>query len=346
VTPRPAIAVVIPARNNAATIEKAVRAAKAQRDAGAPEVIVVDDGSTDDTARRARDAGARVVPNAGRGPAAGRNTGWRAASADVVAFTDSDCIPNPDWCARILSALADTDVGAVGGSYDIANSESPLARVVHAEIMARHDAMEPEVRALGTYNFAARREVLEELNGFNEDYLAASGEDNDISYRILKTGRKLLFLRENTVAHHHPTRLWPYLKSQARHGFWRVKLYLDHPDMKSGDDYSGVADYLAPVFGLLALVAPALGLALAALGAIIGRTSLLWFGVGAIAVSLLSAAAATLCSLPLVKPIRKLGYNREGAVFPWLSGLRASARGWGMLLGAAHFGLLRKGKRT
>jgi len=343
-TGTPEISIVIPAKNSARTIKVAVAGALEQLGVGDVEVIVVDDGSSDDTAKLAADAGARVIQQDPSGPAAARNNGWRAAKAPIIAFTDSDCKPNQQWCARIIEALKDDKVGAVGGSYDNGNPKSKLARVIHAEIKARHARMRRRVRALGTYNFATRREVLEELDGFDESYTNASGEDNDLSYRMLQAGYELHFIHENTVAHRHPSDLWRYLKSQARHGYWRVKLYRDHPSMTGGDDYSTVADYIAPLLGLaaLALVVPALLLVpiVAIAGSIVGAFIIL----GLDTATVLAYLGACFCGIEYAGQIRDTGQTNEAVAFFFLNGLRAAARGLGLLAGLLQFGVpARKG---
>jgi len=334
------IAVVIPARNAVATIEGAIRAALNQRGVTGVEVFVVDDGSTDGTGDAARKFGARVIRLEGSGPAAARNAGWRAAKTEAVAFTDSDCIPNPDWCERILDVLEDKTVGAVGGSYDIANPSSLLARIIHVEILARHQLMPSDVHALGTYNFAARRELLEQLGGFDESYTAASGEDNDISYRILKAGRRLVFLHDNTVSHFHPTRLVKYLRSQAKHGFWRVKLYLDHPTMTAGDDYSHRSDFAAPFLGLGSLMFLALAVLFAVCTACGQWTRDYLPAKAAWGLAVIFFALAAACGRDLMVRIHRLGYKSEARVFPFFNAARAMARGLGMLAGIFHFGLM------
>jgi cellulose synthase/poly-beta-1,6-N-acetylglucosamine synthase-like glycosyltransferase len=179
----------------------------------------------------------------------------------VICFTDSDCIPATDWLANLLQGFTNWRVGAVAGSYDIANRDSWLARWVHREIMERHERMPALVRAFGTYNVAIPRYVLEATGGFDPRYRRASGEDNDLSYRILKMGWRIAFTPQARVAHHHPDRLWKYLKDQARHGYWRATLYLNHPRMMAGDDYTRGRDRLEPLlvlgmvgFSILALL--------------------------------------------------------------------------------------------
>jgi glycosyltransferase involved in cell wall biosynthesis len=245
------VSVVIPAYNAQRTIGEAVAHSLSQtRGSLQVELIVVDDGSTDDTAAIAENAGAAVIRQENAGPAAARNRGWQSASGTFICFTDSDCIPAADWMENLLDGFTNQQVGAVAGSYDIANSSSWLARWVQQEIMERHKRMPPFVRAFGSYNVAIPRHVLQATGGFDSSYRRASGEDNDLSYKIIKQGYRIAFRPQAKVAHYHPDKLWTYLKEQYRHGFWRAKLYKDHPDMVGGDDYTRLRDRLEPILVL------------------------------------------------------------------------------------------------
>ena len=114
------VSVVIPARNAAATIGRTLSALGAQQTDASYEVIVVDDGSTDDTIAIARAAGARVLEQHAQGPAQARNLGRRSANAGVLAFTDADCYPDPGWVEAALAAVAGADFvqGAVRPERD------------------------------------------------------------------------------------------------------------------------------------------------------------------------------------------------------------------------------------
>jgi glycosyltransferase involved in cell wall biosynthesis len=263
------VSVVIPAYNAQDTIAQAVAHSLAQ--AKGPmevEVVVVDDGSVDETAKIAESAGATVIKQENAGPAAARNRGWKSATGQVICFTDSDCVPMSGWLENLLDGFSDRQVGAVAGSYEIANTGSWLAHWVHQEIMERHKRMPAFIRAFGSYNVAIPRYMLEATGGFDPVYRRASGEDNDLSYRIIKKGWRIAFRPQARVAHYHPERVWKYLMEQYRHGFWRAKLYKAHPDMTGGDDYTRLRDRIEPILVLGILGFPLL--------AVLGMVPFVW----------------------------------------------------------------------
>jgi glycosyltransferase involved in cell wall biosynthesis len=236
----PKASVVIPAFNAQQTIVHVIQAVLAQTYPGDIEIIVVDDGSTDrtpDIVQSFREV--RYIRQENAGPASARNKGASVAKGQFIFFTDSDCIAHRNWIERLFKGFIDDNIGVVCGSYGIANDQSMLARSIHREILYRHHFLMPRFpQAFGSYNFCVRRHVFSEAGGFNEDYRRASGEDNDLSYKILKSGYRIYFVKDALVDHYHPTSIRKYLKEQFRHGFWRAKMYWDHPGMVRGDDYT------------------------------------------------------------------------------------------------------------
>jgi len=236
----PSVSVVIPAYNAQNTLGGALQALCHQSYPGHIEIIVVDDGSVDGTAGEARSfPNVRYFRQENAGPASARNRGAREASGEFLFFTDSDCRPQQVWVEKMVAGFSADDIGVVAGSYGIANPTSPLARVIHHEIIFRHNQRMPEFpRAFGSYNVAFRRRVFENAGGFNAAYRRASGEDNDLSYKVLRQGQRIRFLKDAVVDHFHQESFGRYLKEQYRHGYWRAKMYLDHPGMARGDDYT------------------------------------------------------------------------------------------------------------
>ena len=325
------VSVVIPAYNAQDTIAQAVSHSLAQ--AKGPmevEVVVVDDGSTDDTAEVAESVGARVIRQKNLGPASSRNKGWESTSGNLICFTDADCIPSPGWLENLLDGFTDLQAGAVAGSYEVANTSSWLARWVHQEIMERHKRMPPFIRAFGSYNVAIPRHVLQATGGFDPVYRRASGEDNDLSYRIIKKGWRIALRPQAKVAHYHPEKLWKYLMEQYRHGFWRAKLYKAHPDMTGGDDYTRLRDRIEPILVLGILGFPLL--------AVLGMVPFVWP---------LVFVLVLYFSIQLSWPVS--WWLREGKAdaLPYcgVTFLRGFTRTFGLVAGFLRFGLKKGPKR-
>jgi cellulose synthase/poly-beta-1,6-N-acetylglucosamine synthase-like glycosyltransferase len=189
------------------------------------------------------------------GPAAARNHGARIAKADLLVFTDSDCVPHPDWLSQLTAGFKSEDVAVVMGGYGISNPKSLLAFCVYKEIVYRHEKLLPNYpKVFGSYNFCVKKKVFERVGGFDVSYRNASGEDNDLSYKITSLGLRIYFERKALVDHYHPTQVKKYLNEQFRHGFWRAKMYTLHPLMAKGDGYTFWKDMIEVPWSLLCIV--------------------------------------------------------------------------------------------
>ena len=169
------LSVIIPARNAEEVIADLVHRVLGQRVKGVTvEVVVVDDGSTDSTAERARRAGARVVSiddeqSGGGNPAAARNRGAAASGGDPLVFLDADCTPRPGWLAALLQGHS-AGAEAVGGSLGLPEGLSLTARCdyycgwyhVHPRRPAGVVGQHPPG------NLSVRREAFSRTSGFHE----------------------------------------------------------------------------------------------------------------------------------------------------------------------------------
>lgn len=319
--------IIIPAYNAQKTLPECLAACLAQ-DYPAFEVIVVDDGSTDDTgiiAVKFEAVQYHLQPNGG--PSSARNTGARLATGDILVYTDADCVPRRDWLTQLTRSFEE-GVVAVGGTYDIANPASRLARVVQAEIANRHQQFKGDVDFLGSFNVAYRRSAFEAVDGFNPSYRQASGEDNDLAYRLHDTGGRMVFNPQAIVAHYHPERLFAYLRTQARHGYWRVKLYQEHPRRARGDHYAGWPDLVAPPLGI---ALPFLLILVAAAGHVTES------GLMAVFVGLCVVLAYAALHAPLVLRLRQTLPVGDLLYFLMVACLRDIARAIGLLKGLWTF---------
>jgi glycosyltransferase involved in cell wall biosynthesis len=157
-----AVSVVVPARDAARTLEATLSALAAQELDEAFELIVVDDGSRDETPEIAsRHAGLVQVirREKSRGPGPARNCGAAIARAPILAFTDADCVPVPQWLARGLEALAGADLVQGRVVPDPSARRTPFDRSL---------AVSREGGFYQTANLFVRRETFEAVGGFTD----------------------------------------------------------------------------------------------------------------------------------------------------------------------------------
>ena len=221
------VSVVVAVRNARASIAACVDSLLAL-DPAPIEVLVVDNGSTDGTLDVLGGYGERiaVLHEPVRGAGAARNAGIRAARGQIVAFTDADCVVEPDWLDELVGALADPNVGIVGGTILAADPTNPVERYgegIHDHRLAI-EVFEPPYAI--TMNWASRRAVLEELGGFDERFLRC--QDVDLSYRVVQSGRTLAFAAGAVVRHHNERTLAALAREGFTHGFHGVQASKRH----------------------------------------------------------------------------------------------------------------------
>jgi len=232
VTPR--LSIVMPVLNAARTLPRTLAALTALEPAP-DEIVLVDNGSTDDTPGQlqAYAAGARakvvVLGEPRRGASAARNAGARAATGDVVVFTDADCCPRPDWLAAVGRPLADATVGAVAGRLaatpprGVIETFGSLFTLQAPAAPARHTRWTPWAGGFPTANLAVRRELLERAGGFDES-IAIYGEDYDLCARLYAAGAAIVYAPDAVVEHQHRAALRPMLRQAF--GFGRSHAWL------------------------------------------------------------------------------------------------------------------------
>jgi rSAM/selenodomain-associated transferase 2 len=173
------IAVVIPALDEAETVEAAIASARS-----ADEIVVVDGGSLDRTADRARAVGAHVISSP-RGRARQLDAGWRATGAEVVLFLHADTRLPLGWADAVRTALAEPAVA--GGAFRLRFDVRSLAlRVVE---WGAHRRAAWAGLPYGDQALFVRRDVLEALGGIAQVPIA---EDLDLARDLRRHGRLAL----------------------------------------------------------------------------------------------------------------------------------------------------------
>ena len=256
----PTLSVVLPCRNGAATIAAQLEALAAQSWTGSWELVVADNGSTDESVRivegfRDRLPALRVVDASARtGAPAALNAGVAASRGRLVAFANDDDVVDAGWLEAIAGGLEQYD--AVGGRLEYDRLNEPWT------IDLRERPQEAGLLEWGFLDYlpfaagaslAVRRELHDAIGGFDEAMVPA-GEDMDYCWRLQQAGGRLGFVAD-AVTHY---RLRPSLRAVFRQGLdygkGHVLAYEKHRDRGLGRPpnpwRSGVRGWLGLVRGL------------------------------------------------------------------------------------------------
>ena len=152
-------------------------------------------------------------------PAAARNRGAAQARGAIIAFTDADCIPHPDWLQRIIRKFEDPSVNVVGGGVEF-DTQHYWSLVDNLSMFYEYLSLHPpgERGQLPSLNLALRSQVFHELGGFDERYLRPAGEDADLTIRLRQKGYRLDF-EPQAVVYHAPPR--HHFSDMLRHSFYQ-----------------------------------------------------------------------------------------------------------------------------
>ena len=243
----PKISVVICAYNAERTMRACLESLRALRYPNY-EVIVVNDGSTDRTleiAEQFREM--RLITQPNKGLSEARNVGIAAATADIVAFTDSDCVVDPDWLTYLAYSFATGDVVAVGGPNLPPPEESRTAACVASSPGGpTHVLLNDQVAEhIPGCNMAFRKQVLEKIGGFDSVFRAA-GDDVDVCWRLQNEGHVIGFSAAAMVWHFRRNTVKAYIKQQMGYGAAEALLYFKHPYRFN---FLGQSKWLGRIYG-------------------------------------------------------------------------------------------------
>lgn len=213
----PTVSVIVPTYNSRDLLLKAVDALHQQQGVTF-ELIIVDDGSRDGSFEAVRAstsalglAGKLVRLPENRGIPTARNVGLLQSTADFIAFTDADCLPQPTWLQAGLAAFT-RGVGVVQGRVEAPPQARPpfLSRFIE---ISRLDG------TFATCNAFYRREAVLEAGGFDTTY--RRGSDGDLGARVLAQGWHAAYARDALVHHQVlPQTLWQWMTWPRHLGAW------------------------------------------------------------------------------------------------------------------------------
>ncbi len=183
------------------------------------EVIVVNDGSTDATAKIAHSYGFRVITTENQGLASARNTGLRAATGEIVAYIDDDAYPDPHWLRYLANTFMNTKYVGIGGPNIAPPGDGSIAEcVAHSPGNPVHILLsDTEAEHIPGCNMAFRKAALEAIDGFDPQFRIA-GDDVDVCWRLQQKGWTLGYSPGAMVWHHRRNSIRAYWKQQHNYG--------------------------------------------------------------------------------------------------------------------------------
>jgi glycosyltransferase involved in cell wall biosynthesis len=195
------VSLYIPCYNAGEYIDRCLMGATTQTYPVA-EILLVDDGSGDDTVSKASKYNVRIIRHGeNRGLAAARNTAVMNASGDFVASLDADCAASSEWLERLMGGFSDESVAGVGGKL-LEGRRSGVADRWRAVYMRQNwgDLRSADARFLFGSNNVFRKGAVKEAGMYDARY-RTNGEDYDMSMRLKARGYRLVYEPAAVVVH-------------------------------------------------------------------------------------------------------------------------------------------------
>ena len=225
----PKTSVVVCSYNGAKTLDRCLESLK-RVDYPDYEVVLVDDGSKDNTQEiAAKHPWIVNIRQENKGLSFARNVGARAAKGDVIVYTDSDCMADPDWLYYLVGTLLSGDYAGVGGPNISPPAENWVQACVSAAPGGPSHVLLTDVVAehIPGCNMAFHRWAFEQAGGFDPEYRKA-GDDVDFCWRLQSSGGVIAFSPAAIVWHYRRFSLGAFKKQQEGYGEAESMLRFQH----------------------------------------------------------------------------------------------------------------------
>lgn len=315
----PKISVIIPTYNSQDIISDCLQSLEQQTiNRQLYEIIVVDDGSVDKTTEVVSsfpDVNLISIPHAG--PSVARNSAAKAAAGELIVFTDSDCVPAPDWLEKITAPFHNQQIIGAKGVYRT-TQKNIVSRFVQLEYQYKYERMarQDHIDFIDTYSAVYRKSVFLSNGGFDASFTVPSVEDQELSFRLAQKGYRMVFAKDAAVYHRHDRNLLDYWIRKFGIGYWKAYMLRWLPQKLFTDSHTSPSQRLQIAF-----------LGLAIISALVGIFIPWFFGLAAAFVAIFYFTGVPFW-IYLVKEDPAVS-----AYFPLLVVARAAALGMGLLLG-------------
>jgi len=230
----PAVSILVPAHNEAVGIERSVRSLSGSRYAGELEVIVVDDGSTDETATIVETLalpGVRLLRQANAGKAAALNRALAGASHDILVTVDADTVFEPETLSVLVQRFREPRVGAISGNTKVGNRHGLIGHWQHIEYVMGFNLDRRMYEVLGSTPTvpgaigAFSREALADIGGISGATLA---EDTDVTLDIGRAGWRVLYENRARAWTEAPSTLRGLYRQRSRWAYGTIQSMWKH----------------------------------------------------------------------------------------------------------------------
>ena len=247
------ISAVVTVYNKQNTIAKTLESLLSQP-MGFKEIIIVDDGSVDNSARIVKKfedkyKNIKYIFQNNQGVSASLNTGLKMTDTDLVAVLDGDVSLDEDWLSELMPYFGNEEIAAVSGLTKTMNPKNLWAALAGYNVEYRQSKIIGElVDHLSTTNVIYRKLVLDKIGMFNQEF--RYGQDNEVSYKIIAAGYKLILSRETFCLHFWPESFMGFVKQRMHGALGRAMLIKKYPKRLIGDKISSLRYFLELPLGL------------------------------------------------------------------------------------------------
>jgi glycosyltransferase involved in cell wall biosynthesis len=189
------------------------------------EVIVVDDGNRSSAEAVVSSFSNRLnitlITQPHSGPAIARNKGATHAKGQLLAFTDDDCVPIPDWLKALAVRFGETPDDMIGGrTLNVLpdNLYSTASHFIIEYLYSYYNAKSDQARFFTSNNLALTADRFHRIGGFNTFFPQAAAEDREFCQRWLRHGFRMTYAPEALIYHAHQLRLHSFCKQQFNYG--------------------------------------------------------------------------------------------------------------------------------
>ncbi|MEM0313743.1 MAG: glycosyltransferase [Candidatus Bathyarchaeia archaeon] len=253
----PKVSIIVATLNNERTIGECLKSLFEQDyPADKLEVIIIDGGSEDSTLEIARKYPAKIIVRPFNVPEA-YNYVIKNLDSKVIGLVDADAKVEKLWLRKLLHYLENPKVAGASGTIETWNNEAILPRCIGYDLKYRYSRIKGHANRIATMNLLLKREVVEEIKGFNEKL--PTQYDTEFGVRVTSRGYTFVLDPEAKCYHFNRPTWKEYFKQQLRYGENTLRLYIKRPELIRGDAITDFWMNVQPALILLAVLFSVLG---------------------------------------------------------------------------------------